>query len=114
MPSDNDITQRLAEMLTASGEDTSLWSAEDRDAEGVTQHSNRTVTSATGISPTREEAADDPVAYFGRGPTGRLRNFRAMSDAKLIETYRQVAYENNDSEALTGIRAEAASRGLTL
>lgn len=67
-----------------------------------------------GFSPTREQAADDPSAYYGRGPTGRLRNFRAMNDGKLTTTYRQVAYEGNDAEALAAIRAEAASRGLVL
>jgi len=48
----------------------------------------------------------------GRGPTGRLRNFRAMSAGKLQATYLAVAAEGNDPEALDALTAELDSRGM--
>lgn len=52
----------------------------------------------------------------GRSPAGRLRNFRAMNDDKLINVRDQVAYENGstyyvaDDEALDALNAEVNNR----
>lgn len=47
----------------------------------------------------------------GRGPTGRLRNFKAMNRAKLVSVLEDVHYEGSDKEAMDAIVAELATRG---
>lgn len=47
----------------------------------------------------------------GRGPTGKLRNFKSMAPAKFDLTVSQVLSENNDQEAMDAILSEASSRG---
>jgi hypothetical protein len=54
---------------------------------------------------------DDAAFMTGRGPTGRCRNFRQMSEAKLIDVFHTVRYEANDEYALEAIRAEMLRRG---
>lgn len=50
----------------------------------------------------------------GRGPTGRLRNFTAMSDYKLARTLGQMQRNSHgDLVALAACRAAAAARNLT-
>lgn len=46
----------------------------------------------------------------GRGPTGRLRNFRAMSDTKFYDVAATIRSENNDPEAIEAINAEQEAR----
>jgi hypothetical protein len=48
----------------------------------------------------------------GRGPSGKLRNFAAMKDAKLLDALAAVEAEDNDAEALDAITFEAKARGL--
>jgi hypothetical protein len=57
-------------------------------------------------------ARENPAYCTGRGPTGRLRNFRAMNDGKLLSTLASVRRETNDWEALNTLLGEAQSRGL--
>lgn len=49
----------------------------------------------------------------GRSSSGRLRNFKAMSDDKLWNTYSAVVAEGDDSEAREALDAEIARRGFT-
>lgn len=58
--------------------------------------------------PTVEE--HEQQTQTGRSPSGRLRNFGAMNDGKLFGVLQQVERENNDPEALSALRAEAARR----
>ena len=47
----------------------------------------------------------------GRGPTGRLRNFRAMNGEKLDAVhYAITGEENNDPEAIEAVTREYESR----
>lgn len=48
----------------------------------------------------------------GRGGSGRLRNFKAMNDAKLALVYWQVVEESDDAEAREALDAEMKARGL--
>jgi hypothetical protein len=48
----------------------------------------------------------------GRGPSGKLRNFAAMGDAKLLSTLDDVRDEDNDHEAFEALVAEADRRSL--
>lgn len=56
---------------------------------------------------------DDACFMTGRGPTGRCRNFRQMSDGKLLNVLYDVRNERNDDYAFDAIVAEATSRGLS-
>lgn len=49
----------------------------------------------------------------GRSGSGRLRNFKAMSDDKLWNTYSAVVAEGDDSEAREALDAEMARRGFS-
>jgi hypothetical protein len=42
----------------------------------------------------------------GRGPTGKLRNFKAMGDAKFKSAFGAIKHENNDPEAWEAAQAE--------
>jgi hypothetical protein len=55
---------------------------------------------------------DDAAFMTGRGPTGRCRNFRQMSDGKLLNVLYDVRQERNDDYAFDALVAEATSRGL--
>jgi hypothetical protein len=46
----------------------------------------------------------------GRSGTGRLRNFKAMSEDKLWRTYSAVCLEGDDPEAKAALEAEIARR----
>ena len=46
----------------------------------------------------------------GRGPAGKLRNFRAMKTAKLREVALTIATEHNDREALVAATTELGTR----
>jgi hypothetical protein len=48
----------------------------------------------------------------GRSGTGRLRNFKAMNDDKLLRTMTAIRQEGDDDEALDAAESEAVSRGL--
>lgn len=49
----------------------------------------------------------------GRGPSGKLRNFGAMSDQKLKDVYRVLMHQSPpDNEAYERARAEIIARGL--
>jgi hypothetical protein len=48
----------------------------------------------------------------GRSGTGRLRNFKAMSDEKLTAVFWEVIGEADDPEARDALFAEIAARGL--
>lgn len=54
------------------------------------------------------------VPTWGRGPKGRLRNFKAMSDSTLISAYRGLALDDNDQVAFNAAMAEATRRGLSV
>jgi len=51
-----------------------------------------------------------PLSGTGRGPTGRLRNFRAMNDDKLAGVYEAVYLENDDPEAMAAVAKEVEAR----
>lgn len=55
-------------------------------------------------------ARENPGYCTGRGPTGRLRNFRAMNPTKLSATYAAVLREQNDPQAMAAIIAEQDAR----
>lgn len=76
-----DITSHLAEML---------------DDLGKTMVNGPAVTIATGT---------------GRGPSGRLRNFRAMNDGKLMGVARDLLAEDDDPEAIEAVTDELTARG---
>ncbi len=50
----------------------------------------------------------------GRSGSGRLRNFKAMSNEKLGNVYWAVIMEADDAEAIAAYAGEMASRGLPL
>jgi hypothetical protein len=58
--------------------------------------------------------ADDiyasPPVGSGRGPTGKLRNFAAMKDQKLVDIIAALRVEGDDPEAITVAEAEWMSR----
>ena len=54
--------------------------------------------------------AEQPQHQTGRAPTGRLRNFRAMSLEKLEATKDAVKAESNDEAAAEAIEAEVWRR----
>lgn len=62
-----------------------------------------------GTAPSRENPISDGHRT-GRGPSGKLRNFDAMGDAKFQAEAAKIEAENNDPEALEAIRASRASR----
>lgn len=117
----NDVTQRLAEMLgvpapTGLGnmpvdEATRLRDDAARDAERYGPAVRPMQTNGAGASPSVAEAAAAPWSYTGRGPSGKLRNFRAMNDLKLLSALDTMITEANDVEGLRAIYAEAALRG---
>jgi hypothetical protein len=47
----------------------------------------------------------------GRGPTGRLRNFRSMSDSKLRKVMEDVTKHGKDREAMQAVYDEGVRRG---
>lgn len=47
----------------------------------------------------------------GRGPNDKLRNFKAMGDAKFYPVAERIIAENNDPEAVAAVKAEIARRG---
>lgn len=57
-------------------------------------------------------SVDQPKLGTGRSGTGRLRNFTAMSDEKLMKTMDAVRDEGDDDEALDAMESEAVARGL--
>ncbi len=48
----------------------------------------------------------------GRSGSGRLRNFKAMSNGKLAGVYWEVVAEDDDPEARNALYAEMVARGL--
>lgn len=92
----NETAKRLKEMLAENAA-----SALPEDTELI-----------AGSQARAEAARPDAAFQTGRGPTGRLRNFRAMSDAKLLAALEAVQAEANDPEALQALEAEASARNL--
>ena len=104
----NDITSELASLL---GQDV-------QDAEST---GDPTAAHAAGFREVRPgiqmlNPVVNPTSFVqtGRGPTGRLRNFRAMNDGKLLFTAREVHAEANDTEAMGAILLQLEQRNLTL
>lgn len=66
------------------------------------------------LTPQQERAAANRRAVLGlgsgRGTSGKLRNFRAMSDAKLALTYEALTDEAPDAAAISAVRAELDRR----
>lgn len=80
----DEVTAKLAEML---GQDSPAVAIAAQGLQGSTQQT-------------------------GRGPSGKLRNFAQMKDAKLIDVCDTIMDENNDEEAMEAISQEMKSRGL--
>jgi hypothetical protein len=59
-----------------------------------------------------EAAAAPSTRHSGRGSTGRLRNFNAMNDVKLLAVRDTIVAEANDSEALDACESVIEQRGL--
>jgi orotidine-5'-phosphate decarboxylase len=57
-----------------------------------------------------EQTFSEIADGIGRGPTGRLRNFKAMNDIKLEMVARDIMYENSDVEAMEAVVAEMERR----
>lgn len=60
----------------------------------------------------RGPTAPRPAGQTGRSGSGRLRNFGAMSDAKLQQAATAILRELNDQEAIAAVDAELIRRGL--
>jgi len=54
------------------------------------------------------------VNKSGRGPSGKLRNYKAMTNSKLGDLYRTVSREKNDQEAYEAIEFELILRGFKI
>ena len=117
----NATTARLAEMLASEAtiEDSELTqransiianmasaAANSRRVEAALLVTAR----ASGFIEGEDWARNNPHLCTGRGPTGRLRNFRAMNPDKLATTWGAVYFEGNDPEALTALAAELDAR----
>lgn len=118
-PDMSEITNRLQEMLAANAasatpEDPEILKGENPGLE------NHPVFAALSPEARQTIARNAPAVvnpemtpangFSGRSPAGRLRNYRAMNNTKLLATYRQVLYEGDDAEALEALKAECISR----
>jgi len=101
-----DVTNRLLDMIAANGSETPGGQNDPERDEAQLARDNLVHDALEARTP------DLPPSGTGRGPTGRLRNFRAMNGAKLIATLDAVTREANDDEALEALLAEARERGL--
>ena len=110
------VDARMLEMLRAAGEDPETSRQRTEAAEEAAMDlrvGGSQVAAAVHENVGSDEwCRENPSLCFGRGPTGRLRNFRAMNDSKLTSTFWTVRDEGNDSTALDAIRSEMISRGL--
>lgn len=95
-------TQALARKL-AVREDWAAWDAEHKHGKFVGMKAGPFISS----TPSPEHQKDSP----GRGPTGKLRNFHAMSDAKLHATIQALIVHGEDEKAMQAAHDELASRG---
>lgn len=59
----------------------------------------------------KEPGKASATSGSGRGPSGKLRNFKAMNDYKLDVTIRDITNEHFDREAWEKCSAECRSRG---
>lgn len=59
-----------------------------------------------------DETAPDLTGSPGRGPTGKLRNFKAMSGTKLKKTIADLTAFGKDDEALAAVKAVAKEKGV--
>lgn len=50
------------------------------------------------------------IKKTGRAPSGGLRNFKQMSDAKFRQTVNAIVTEDNDPEALEAVKKESKRR----
>lgn len=98
----NETTRKLQEML-AQREDSEL-------IEGETGVKRATPPSTDSAEMDVADYVSRPYAYTGRGPTGRLRNFKAMSDDKFYREAATIRSENNDPEAIEAVNADQARR----
>lgn len=112
------------EKLTGTISDLVSW-GDDPDALSVAraEAQSRGLTVAGGpATPTPKPApptAGDPnskalgdPASPGRGPSGKMRNFKAMKEEKLQDTYEDLVYWADDPDALEAVRLEMKGRGL--
>lgn len=67
-------------------------------------------TAAAPSAPKPVASAIPSWMSTGRGPTGKLRNFKAMNPTKFQITYDSVIGENNDPEAIAAVQAEWSKR----
>jgi len=96
--------------------------AEQIKSGNVPDPSNMTVSSievsnaATFGDPNAKSAVGVKLAGVGRGPTGKLRNFKQMGDEKLVAVQRQLSEQLGtpieDLEAYDRATDEAHDRGL--
>ena len=63
-------------------------------------------TSAPSAPPAALTTSMSSAFKSGRGPTGKLRNFKMMSDLKFKDAHFAILSENNDPEAIEAINAE--------
>lgn len=113
----NDVTARLAEMLAANAasdvpEDSEIVAGEVGASPLSQAIGNFNGATMEGRAESSSWAAEHPHLCTGRGPSGRLRNFRAMSDVKLRGVMSAVWNEDNDPEAISAAHTEMGSRGL--
>lgn len=115
----SEITNRLQEMLAANAasatpEDSEILQGENPGIENHPVFAALTPATRQTIARNAPAVANPEMTpangYSGRSPAGRLRNFRAMNNSKLLATYRTVLYEGDDREALEALKAVCISR----
>jgi hypothetical protein len=112
------ITSQLAAMLdsdtaAAEGVEPTFRSDNRATVEVIGAFSNeveRTYGSNGDSGLSRDWPRSHPEYCTGRGPTGRLRNFRAMNWDKFHATYHAVRAESNDPEAMEALQAQYDER----
>jgi peptidoglycan hydrolase-like protein with peptidoglycan-binding domain/ssDNA-binding Zn-finger/Zn-ribbon topoisomerase 1 len=69
-------------------------------------------SAAAQLSKSGSGGGGDLAGSPGRGPTGKLRNFKAMSPAKLKKTIADLESFGGDPEALSAVKAVAKEKGV--
>lgn len=115
----NEITNRLQELLAENAasetpEDSEILKGENPGIENHPAFAALTPTTRLTIARNAPAAVNPEMTpangYSGRSPAGRLRNFRAMNNSKLLAAYRQVMYEADDRDAIEAMKAECIRR----
>lgn len=104
------ITNRLAEMLGGPLEDDGAQMLREMEAAGPAIEDAARAATEDRSEHTDEWCRANAHLCHGRGGTGRLRNFRAMTDEKLMTTLAFVRREGNDPTALAELENEMALR----